>query len=167
MKKNLSVKSAIKAMLLQCVCSTLLLTACKKSSNNNVEPAASKTGSFSAKVAGVAVGGTQFIDESYITTNDEFLEMPYAEIHIAGGNNVLDIMLANPAVKQYSLGVANSEAGVNLVFNGVMYEATSAATFNIIEATQSKISGTIAGTFKNVTNSNTIQVTEGNFTAQF
>jgi hypothetical protein len=166
MKKNLPFKSAIKATLLLGVCSTLLLTACKKSSNN-VEPAASKTASFSAKVAGVAVGGTQFIDESYITTNDEFLEMPYAEIHIAGGNNVLDIMLANPAVKQYSLGVANTEAGVNLLVNGILYEATSAATFNITEATQSKISGTIAGTFKNVSNTNTIQVTEGNFTAQF
>jgi hypothetical protein len=166
MKKNLHFKNAFKTLFLLSFSCCILFVACKKS-GNDVEPTLPKTGNFSANVAGTVITGSQFVEDSYITTNDEFLEIPYAEIHLAGGNNMIDIMLPNPSVKQYSVGGASAEAGITITVNGVIYEATNTAILKITEASANKISGTISGTFKNVMNTTTVQVTDGSFTTQF
>jgi hypothetical protein len=166
MKKNLHFKNAFKTLFLLSLSCCVIFVACKKSSNN-IDPVVSKTGNFSANVAGAVVNGSEFSDESYITTNDEFLEVPYAEIHLAGGNNMIDIMITNPTVKQYTTGGSSTEAGITFSVNGTVYAATSTSVLKITEATASKISGTISGTFLNTNTNATVQVTDGSFTAQF
>jgi hypothetical protein len=164
MKKTIQIKKALNALLLLSFSCFTLLVSCKKSTNN-VD--AEKSANFSVTVDGAAVNGTEFLDESYITTNDEFLETAYAEIHIAGANTLLDVMIANPTVKQYSLGGASSETGVLINVNGTIYEPSTTAVLNITEATSSKIVGNISGTFTNVNSAATAQITNGSFTAQF
>ena len=163
MKKNSHIKNAIRGFVLLGLSCCLFMTAC----NKEVDVVASKNGSFSANVAGTSMTGAELLDFSYITNNDEFLESPYAEIHLAGTNAVIDISLVNPAAKLYPLAGTNAEAGVVLNVNGIMYEGTTASQFIITEATSSKISGTISGTFKNVSSAATVQITNGSFTAQF
>jgi hypothetical protein len=166
MKKNLHFKNAFKTLFLLSFSCCILFVACKKS-GNDVEPTMPKTGNFSANVAGTVITGSQFIEDSYITTNDEFLEIPYAEIHLAGGNNMITIMLANPSVKQYTTGGNSEEAGITISINGIIYAATSTSVLKITEATASKISGTISGPFENTNTGATVQVTDGSFTTQF
>jgi hypothetical protein len=167
MKKNVQFKKSFKALLLLVLCSSIAFVACKKKDTPAVDIPVTKNAKFSADVNGTNATGTDFLDFSYITTNDEFLEVPYTEIHIAGSNSTLDVMIANPTVKQYNLGNTSPDAGLTLSLNGSIYEATASSVLNITEATASKISGTISGTFKNVNTGANAQITNGSFSAQF
>jgi hypothetical protein len=164
MKRNLQIKSSIKFLLVLGIICVTFLQSCKKNSD---VPATVKEAKFSADVNGTAASGNSLLEESYTTTNDEFLGTAYTELHISGSNTILDIMIANPSVKQYNVGAANAEAGLVLNVNGTLYEATSNTLLNITEATDSKISGTFSGTLKNINTTATVQVNNGSFTAQF
>jgi hypothetical protein len=167
MKKNVQFQKGLKALFLVVFSCCALLLACKKTDTPVEVPATVKNAKFSMDVNGTNATGTDFLDFSYITANDEFLEVPYTEIHIAGSNSTLDVMIANPTVKQYSFNGTSSDAGILLNVSGEIYEATSTSVLNITEATTSKISGNVSGAFKNVNTGATVQLTNGNFSAQF
>jgi hypothetical protein len=166
MKKKLQFKNGLKAIFLLGFSCCVMLVACKKTDGPTEVPTI-KNAKFSADVNGTSATGTEFLEDSYITTNDEFLAIPYAEIHIAGSNSMLDLMIASPTVKQYNVGNTSSEAGIVIQVNGTIYEATNTSVLNVTEATGSKIAGTISGTFKNVATGATVTVSNGNFSAQF
>jgi hypothetical protein len=142
------------------------LVACKKS-DSPAETPVTKNAKFSLDISGTTSSGTEFLDHSFITTNDEVLAIPYAEIHIAGANGMIDVLITNPTVKQYNIDGTSTEGAVVLSTNGIVYEATSTSVLSITEATSSKISGTVSGAFKNVNTGATVQVTNGSFSAQF
>lgn len=164
MKKKLHLKKVHTSIALLCICCIILFTSCNKN-ESNVPVVRGAT--FTADVNGVSSTGADFLDFSYSTSNDEFLETPYTEIHIAGSNALLAVMIANPTAKQFSLGASNAEAGVLLTLGGTLYEATNTAILVITEATSTKLIGTISGTFSNVNTGANIQVTKISFTAQF
>lgn len=159
---KISFKQIITAFI---ICCTVLVSCKKTDAPDNTTPV--KEAKFSADVNGVAVSGSNFLDISYITTNDEDYGVPYAEIHIAGTNAMLDVMINNPTVKQYNISAASDEAGIVLQANGNTYETTGTTVLNITEATASKISGTISGTFTNEITGATITVSNCSFSAQF
>jgi hypothetical protein len=166
MKKNVQFQKGLKTLFLLVFSCCALLVACKKT-DTPVEPPITQGAKFSMDISGTSATGTEFFDHSYITTNDEFLAVPYAEIHIGGSNSMFDLMIANPTVKQYSVSATSTEAGLAINANGILYEGTSTSVLNITEVTSSKITGTVSGTFKNVSSGATVQITNGSFSAQF
>jgi hypothetical protein len=166
MKKIVQLKKRLEAILLIILCCSVALIACKKK-DSPIDTAPVKEAKFSATVNGAAVSGAGVSDDSFITTNDEFTGAAYAEIHIAGTNTTLEIMIENPTVKQYDVTPNSNEASLILTVNDVMCETTSTSVLNITEATASKISGTISGAFKNLSSGATVTVSNGSFSSQF
>jgi transglutaminase/protease-like cytokinesis protein 3 len=151
-------------MLLLALVMVVLIPSCKKS---NVDEVVQKDASFALTVNNGSFSGNQIGEESYITQTDEFIDVPYAELHLAGTDVKLDVMFANPSVKQYSFATANEEAGITLSANNTVYSPGSNAVVNITKIGSNNIAGTIAGTFKDVNGGADITITSGNFNVQF
>jgi hypothetical protein len=158
-------KTALKIITTIILCCTIMVACKKKDTPNNTVP--SKEAKFTVDISGTTVSGSNFLGISYITANDEDYGIPYAEIHIAGTNCMLDVLINNPTVKQYNVSAASDEAGIILQANGSNYETTNTSVLNITEATASKISGTISGTFLNETTGAAVTLTNCSFSAQF
>ncbi len=153
------------AALLMALFMVMLIASCKK--NNIDDTAQPKGASFTITASNATFAGTEISDDSYMTATDEFIEGPYTELHLGGTNVKLDVMFANPSVKQYAFSSTNDEAAVVLSANNTVYSPSSNVIVTITKLGSNNISGTITGTFKDVNGGADLIITNGNFTVQF
>jgi hypothetical protein len=154
----------------------LLLGACKKKVAENSPPAeVSKTGNFSLLLGSTALQGSIY-GEGFYTQGHEVTGVPTLELHLAGDNGQIDVMLLNPTINtDIKCGTSNSD---NL-FKVVEYSSGNTKSYasgdqgNVIvrltKLDDKSAIGSVTGLVKNIDYPATADatITNGNFIINF
>lgn len=174
MKKTFTPKKS-KAFLILSM-GLLLLGACKKKEAENIPPIeVSKTGNFSLNLGSNALQGSIY-GEGIYTQGHEITGVPTLELHLAGNNGQIDVMLLNPTINtDIKCGVSNSDNLFKVVeySNGNAKSYASGdqgnVTVRLIKLDDKSAIGTVTGLVKNIDYPATADasITNGNFIINF
>jgi hypothetical protein len=174
MKQNFTKKGA--RVFVAFSVSLLLLNSCaKKGTDPVVENLTPKTGNFSIQLGNNNLQGNIYGDGVY-TQGHEFTGQPTLELHLAGNNGQIDVLLLNPTVNtDIKCGINNSDNLFKVAdyTSGTPKSYASGdqgnVTVRLTKLDEKSAVGTVSGLLKNIDYpaSADANISSGNFTINF